>query len=250
MDPIRELLLRTLIDSPRPDPTHWPAAYERIVGACACFLAAYPTFIQRSRAIMDSYHTDVRLRLPELLQNALQEDVAVAFHSTPLKWWSCGLFFNTAISRVANALEKTLATVCCPENDSMSPRDRAKRIVSEGHPTNSALRYFSAMPNRNDLDAAVIEGVAQLCHGTDTEALGVLDFDCVFSAQPELYERIALWFMWRDANLQKHRVTKARGSAGSSDSSRDPRIQFTLGMRSFIALCGIYAFLRVRTPAS
>jgi hypothetical protein len=247
---IKKRILAELRNCPAPDDARWPAAYERIAGAAACLLAAFPTFPSRSKAVMDRYHTDVRLRLPDLL-SAAAANVGVEFHMDPLKWWSCGLFFNTAISRVANALEKTLATGCETHQHGLNPyvcaRCHLQTLPPAAAEARKSLAVFAALPPRAGIDQAVINLVAALDGAVRNSAGSVEDFDAAFSAHPNLYRTAAITFMWRDANAQKHRVIKARGGVGSSDPTRDPRVQFVFGLRSYVSLCAVYAALRSTT---
>ena len=244
------MVLEPLATCSIPDKERWHFAYERIVGGAACLLAAYPTFVRRTSTIMRDYHDRIRIRLPELLRNACKAPPHVNWLASPLKWWSCGLFFNTAIARIANALEKTVVAACLPhdERHGKSPFSRARcicaqivRDTSEGF---QALSAFAEVPLPENIDHVVTKQVDELFGGIDlkrglTEVSQELN-----SRQPERFRSAAITFMWRDANAQKHRAKRSRGGQDSSEKERDPRVQFMLVLRSFEALCAVYSRLR------
>ena len=202
---------------------------------------------------MDRYHTNVRLQLPLLLTAAIRKSPNVEFYDTPLKWWSCGLFFNVAVARVAIAFERTLSTTCEGHNHYMSLCKYAKCAIdltpkNGDRPTEAlrVLKVFVNIPGRLKIDQAVVSYVNSLLVSQDITEADVETIDKTFSISADTYLNAAITFIWRDANIQKHRNKMARGSVNSSDSTRDPRIQYALCLRSFFALCDVYSELRQR----
>lgn len=226
----------------------WTPVLERLVGAAASLIVAGPTFLQRNSEGARAY-LETRVRLPQLLRASLRAHDRIDFFSNDLKWWSAGYYFNSAVSRLYNAIEKILVLRCGGGHDHGGEghdhfiRRCATHLMSR-LPL-PALSVLQDLPARSNCDAVLTELINVLADGTfPAEDLDELRARLDSSDD---FLKAALLFCWRDTNVQKHVTGRGRrrhGYIGHDDLAQDPRIQYALALRAFHATCELYRVLQ------